>query len=632
MTHLRSAIGYRFFTLALWASTTTCTSTETAAVTQCKQYRAAYCDYIARCSAGSTPTSQLKDQCVQTFTLSLDCNQVTATPTGTQDCVAALPSTTCGSSLPASCASQHMPVPPPAVCRLDASTSATDQASMLAQCTAAQLSATVVDVRTTPDLDVLFVIDNSPSMSPKQGALAQNIPLFIKQLDALKTNYHIGITTSDVGTQVAAGVPWGGLIGSCDTFFGDDGILQATACVNRTSVSASAKNVCSALCPDPKFVPNDGKLFISKTDGVSNVPVAMALDPMTGKLIDTGPQNAFRCMALVGDSGCGVEGTMEGAKRALDGHRVENAGFFRSGSTLAVVFVTDEDDCSVQPARRNENNPATIDCDPTQPDSASCYGLDFRCFARSVQCKESMLTPGVKTECIERPDNYLTSVDSYVKFFSALRPMSKLLVSGIWTLPAASGGGNVELAKFGGTTSAYLNRAVGTKASCSYAADASIYGQAQLRLSKFASQIPGSVQTSICDINNYGAALTQIASSVATKLTASCLAKQPRLGALGQPDCLVGDVDASSPASTPPTPFSTCSSKCCDAFASASTPTPQDASVIAACTAETADACYCALPSRNASICAGGAVTGVWRKGGVQPPAGKVVSFRCINQ
>src|SRR3954465_3005969 len=31
--------------------------------------------------------------------------------------------------------------------------------------------------------DILFLIDNSPSMTPKQKALAQNIPLFIKTID-----------------------------------------------------------------------------------------------------------------------------------------------------------------------------------------------------------------------------------------------------------------------------------------------------------------------------------------------------------------------------------------------------------------------------------------------------------------
>src|ERR1700754_3158145 len=32
------------------------------------------------------------------------------------------------------------------------------------------------------DVDILFLIDNSPSMSPKQAAIAQNIPRFIQKI------------------------------------------------------------------------------------------------------------------------------------------------------------------------------------------------------------------------------------------------------------------------------------------------------------------------------------------------------------------------------------------------------------------------------------------------------------------
>ena len=83
----------------------------------------------------------------------------------------------------------------------------------------------------------------------------------------------------------------------------DDGVLQSAACDSRTDVTSEAKNACASLCPDDKYVPNDGHRFISKVDGVTNVPKAEELDPMTGKMVDRGPINAFQCMALVGDGG-----------------------------------------------------------------------------------------------------------------------------------------------------------------------------------------------------------------------------------------------------------------------------------------------------------------------------------------
>lgn len=502
-----------------------------------------------------------------------------------------------------------------------------------------QLGESVVDARLRKDVDILFLIDNSPSMSPKQKALASNIPKFIQKIDDTGANYHVGIATSDIGSNVQPGVPWGGNIGKCDSYEGDDGVLQAVPCTTRNTVTPDARNACAQLCPDDKFVPTDGRRFISKVDGVTNVPQSMERDPVTGKMVDVGPNKAFRCMALVGDDGCGIEGQMEGAKRALDGHRSENSGFLRANSVLAVIFITDEDDCSVQMAKRDQNNPSYRDCDPTQPDSPECYNVDFRCLARSIQCNETTLTTGVKTACKERANNYLEPVEKYYRFFSNLRPSNKLLVSGIWTLPSISSGGKVEIARAGGTTTPNLNRAGGAGASCVYASDQSVYGQAQLRLSKFAKQFgndakgqPNALEVSICDIDNYPTALDRIAKAIEQRLQAQCLPVTPKNDAAGHPICLVGDVDEASPASSPDpeTAFPVCSNTCCNAWATTSSPTPGDESIKMACSAEARD-CYCAVKSKDPNICTDTVVAGVWRKGGNQPPPGKVVNFRCAG-
>ncbi len=502
-----------------------------------------------------------------------------------------------------------------------------------------QLGESVVDARLRKDVDILFLIDNSPSMSPKQKALASNIPKFIQKIDDTGANYHVGIATSDIGSNVQPGVPWGGNIGKCDSYEGDDGVLQAVPCTTRNTVTPDARNACAQLCPDDKFVPMDGRRFISKVDGVTNVPQSMEKDPVTGKMVDAGPIKSFKCMALVGDDGCGIEGQMEGAKRALDGHRSENSGFLRANSVLAVIFITDEDDCSVQMAKRDQNNPSYRDCDPTQPDSPECYNVDFRCLARSIQCNETTLTTGVKTACKERANNYLEPVEKYYRFFSNLRPANKLLVSGIWTLPSIDMGGKVEIARAGGTTTPNLNRAGGAGASCVYASDQSVYGQAQLRLSKFAKQFgtdakgqANALEVSICDIDNYPTALDRIAKAIEQRLQAQCLPVTPKNDAAGNPICLVGDVDEASPASSPDpeTAFPVCSKNCCNAWAATSTPTPGDESIKMACAAEARD-CYCAVKSKDPNICSDTVVAGVWRKGGSQPPPGKVVNFRCAG-
>jgi metal-sulfur cluster biosynthetic enzyme len=496
-----------------------------------------------------------------------------------------------------------------------------------------------VNARLKKDVDILFLIDNSPSMSPKQAALAQNIPKFIQTIEGTGANYHVGIATSNVGSTIAPGALWGSSnIAGCDTYSGDDGLLQNVSCDTRTSVTPQAKGACSTLCPDNKFVPTDGKRFISKVEGVTNVPVAMEFDPMTNKMVDKGPEKAFKCMALVGDDGCGIEGQLEGAKRALDGHRAENSGFLRSNSVLAVIFITDEDDCSVQLAKRSENNPMTRDCDPSMPDSYDCYGIDYRCLARSLQCNESMLTEGMKTGCKERANNYLETVDKYVKFFQALRPADRLLVSGIWTLPSITNGGKVQILRSGGSTTPFLNRAPGTGASCVYQNDQGVFGQAQYRLSQFAAGfgkdsmtgMPNALEVSICDIDNYPQALDNIAKAIEKKLNASCLPVIPKTTSDGKPICLVGDVDETTPDASPDVLFPTCTTSCCDAWAKSQTPTPQDPAIQTACAGERTDACYCAVKSQ-VGICSNTVVAGVWRKDGAQPPVGKSVNFRCAG-
>src|SRR5258706_6680404 len=54
------------------------------------------------------------------------------------------------------------------------------------------------------DLDILFVVDSSPSMADKQLSLAQNFPRMIDvlaQLDGGLPNLHLGVVTSDMGTN-----------------------------------------------------------------------------------------------------------------------------------------------------------------------------------------------------------------------------------------------------------------------------------------------------------------------------------------------------------------------------------------------------------------------------------------------
>ena len=54
---------------------------------------------------------------------------------------------------------------------------------------------------TAAEVDVLFVIDNSGSMSDNQTKLGQNFPEFMKEFEGSGLDYHIGVITTDVYTD-----------------------------------------------------------------------------------------------------------------------------------------------------------------------------------------------------------------------------------------------------------------------------------------------------------------------------------------------------------------------------------------------------------------------------------------------
>src|SRR5687767_3990961 len=94
-----------------------------------------------------------------------------------------------------------------------------------------------------PNLDILFIIDDSPSMSDKQAALAAAFPRMIDvlaQLDGGLPNLHIGVVTSDMGTSASGSLPAPaiGVVGQggCSGR-GDDGRLQTTTGMNAMYLS-----------------------------------------------------------------------------------------------------------------------------------------------------------------------------------------------------------------------------------------------------------------------------------------------------------------------------------------------------------------------------------------------------------
>jgi len=197
-------------------------------------------------------------------------------------------------------------------------------------------------------VDILVVVDNSTSMAEEQASLAASFPLLIQSLlnppdldgDTMPDHVpvrdlHIGVVSTDMGTG-------GYSVDSCsDPIDGDNGELQHTP---NPSIAG-----CESAYPT----------YLSYESEEPDIP---AIDRMA---------TGFGCIATLGHDGCGWEQPLKAAGRALIDHRDGvNAGFLRPDSILAILFVSDEDDCSV--ALGSEGIFDTLD--------ASLGHMDLRCF------------------------------------------------------------------------------------------------------------------------------------------------------------------------------------------------------------------------------------------------------------
>jgi hypothetical protein len=294
------------------------------------------------------------------------------------------------------------------------------------------------------DLDILFVIDNSPSMLEEQQSLATNFPLMIDALSTLDgglPNLHIGVVTSDLGTS-----------GS------------------RTGAGPSIGGCNSSM--DGNLVPVDGShRFLSDVDDGAGGRTTN----YTGELRD-----AFAQLAAVGDQGCGFEQHLGAMHRALDDNPM-NAGFLRPDANLAIVVLADEDDCSVA-------DTAFFGSDPALGTLQS-----FRCFRFGVECDEDTDTVGAKTHCHPAtPSPYLDDVQPFADFLVSLKgDARKVMVAGVLGDPSPVA---VELVPPPNSTTPELALAH----SCTYGGTQT--ADPAVRIAAFLDAFPGrSRLTSICN-------------------------------------------------------------------------------------------------------------------------------------
>jgi hypothetical protein len=188
-----------------------------------------------------------------------------------------------------------------------------------------------------PDLvqtDILFVVDDSGSMQEEQTNLRNNLAAFIDALVAspVENDFRVGVTSTAVegfttngttaqayGAGPAAGTPY------------PDGALVAVR--QRAGGAVTPGDLVYDLAANPGTLGWGGARILDKGDGSPAALAALARD--------------FKANVLLGVDGSGKEQPFRAARLALTDRLADaNAGFLRPGARLAIIFVTDEDDCS----------------------------------------------------------------------------------------------------------------------------------------------------------------------------------------------------------------------------------------------------------------------------------------------
>jgi len=308
------------------------------------------------------------------------------------------------------------------------------------------------DVQPNPRLDLIFVIDNSLATADAQIKLqTTGIP---RMLDALRDfpgglpDLHVGVTTTDLGSS-----PYN--VPGCETPGGDAGRflkgpnntcltpetqpyivdVEPRGCtIEKTPIPGEATvcptHDCTQANCDPEAFTDLG-MEPSEPAGL-----ILHLDeggcPRCRNTGETGTAESLQCIVSPGTSGCGFEQPLEALKLALTGGYPAHERFLRPDASLAVLFLIDEDDCSV-------NDPLFFD--PTgDPNSELGVQTSFRCTEFGVVCDEPWdrtptLCQDLYHNCRPReagdPDSRLHPIPGYTNLISQLMDPERFITAAI---------------------------------------------------------------------------------------------------------------------------------------------------------------------------------------------------------
>jgi hypothetical protein len=430
-------------------------------------------------------------------------------------------------------------------------------------------------------VDILFMIDNSNSMSAMQDELKNRFPQFFKVFSDLATqgtltDLHIGVVTSDYGAG-ATGAP-----GCSISPGGQQGKLQG--------IGAAPPAGCIKPL-NANFI--QYQFAAGGMDGPNNLPKD-ATGKISQDLIKT-----FTCMASVGATGCGFEHQMESVYAALHGNPTpppENMGFLRDGALLVVVFVTNEDDSSAPPTTDMFDKMKTAEYGFEDSYRQTRFGV-VCCPPGMSSCTpdQLQLTPygdsmGPLAQCQSAPNpddgmgNFLGpgreyDISRYINFFKnpisqggvKANPFDVILAAVDAPDPALSGQVQIILSNPGtaGGTPYGICPALNEQSnppcvpvlqhSCQNVAQPVFFGDPAVRLNTVVRAVKNNSISSICD-NDYTNALKLLANLIVSQLGLGCipsaLPRDPNGNLIT--DCVVEDVTVNTDGTTTTTEIAQC--------------------------------------------------------------------------
>ncbi len=370
------------------------------------------------------------------------------------------------------------------------------------------------------DLDLLFVVDDSKSMLPLQAKMAARLPDFMNVFKpGGLPNLHVAVISSSLGAGAAGDVP---------------GCRPNT--VGNTNGAFQHRGACTML--------HAGQTFISSVAD----PEAPGgrVNNFEGDIADV-----FTCIASIGDEGCGFEHQFDNTRLALEKAKTpgdpDNGGFLRPEAYLAIVMVTNEDDCSV-PVDSMLFDPgvqrlADVSAQPGRFQGVALGGLQsYRCNEFGHLCggmKPPHNPPTTNTtlsNCVSAEDGVLTKVSDFVSFLKGLKEVpSQVLVAAIAgpVAPYIVGTTSTALVSGGGETQPAVMH------SCTQAtADPNVpeYADPGIRIKQWLDAFPNSVMDSIC-ANDFAPAMTNIANVIRNALDVQCVEGTILTTDAGAPDC-----------------------------------------------------------------------------------------------